>query len=102
MYSKKFIPIFLLIIWGLVSAAARAGTPQKINYQGYLKQGGVPVNTPTSMTFSLYDSLSGGTQLCAESATVPVVNGRFNYLIGTGGCGLSSIDILFIYPYCRK
>ncbi|MFA6450329.1 MAG: hypothetical protein WCX65_12720, partial [bacterium] len=91
MSSKKIIPIFILLIWGFVSAIARAGDPQKINYQGYVKQGGVPVNASVSMTFKLFDAASGGAQLCAETATVPVSYGRFNYLIGTG-CSISGIN----------
>ena len=89
--NKRISQLLVALILVFAAVSTRAGTPQKINYQGYIKQNGVPVNTSVGMTFTLFDAAAAGAQLCAESATVPVNHGRFNYLIGTG-CDISTID----------
>ena len=53
MISKKIIPFFILIICGMIASATRAGTPQLINYQGYIKKDAAPLSVPTNMNFKL-------------------------------------------------
>jgi hypothetical protein len=57
-----------------------------IPIQGRLTDdGGNPLDGDYSMTFRLYDVLSGGTALCEDSNTVSVDNGLFStYMKGTG------------------
>jgi hypothetical protein len=55
------------------------GVTQPFTYQGYLRQGGAPLNNPSqSMRFRIYDALTGGTMLWDSGAlTVNVSNGLF-------------------------
>jgi hypothetical protein len=55
------------------------GVTQPFTYQGFLRQGGAPLNNPAqSMRFRIYDALTGGTMLWDSGAlTVNVSNGLF-------------------------
>jgi hypothetical protein len=55
------------------------GVTQPFTYQGYLRQGGAPLNNPSqSMRFRIFDALTGGTMLWDSGAlTVNVSNGLF-------------------------
>ncbi len=55
------------------------GVTQPFTYQGYLRQGGAPLNNPSqSMRFRIFDALTGGTMLWDSGAlTVNVANGLF-------------------------
>jgi hypothetical protein len=55
------------------------GVTQPFTYQGYLRQGGAPLNNPSqAMRFRIYDALTGGTALWDSGAlTVNVSNGLF-------------------------
>ena len=77
----------LLSVLVLAPSLGHTQIPQTINYQGSLSDsGGLPVNTPTDMTFKLYDAASGGTELWTETQTgVSVVNGVFNVTLGADG-----------------
>lgn len=89
----KRTTLFTMALILAMAATAQAAVPQLINYQGYLKESGVAVNGTKSVTFTLYDASSGGSQLCTSGAqSVTVTNGLFSYKIGSGGCNLSSID----------
>jgi hypothetical protein len=52
---------------------------QPFTYQGFLRQGGAPLNNPSqSMRFRIFDALTGGTMLWDSGAlTVNVANGLF-------------------------
>jgi hypothetical protein len=52
---------------------------QPFTYQGYLRQGGAPLNNPSqAMRFRIFDALTGGTMLWDSGAlTVNVANGLF-------------------------
>jgi hypothetical protein len=56
-----------------------------ISYQGYLTDsGGIPVNGDVEITFSIYDTPTGGTALWAEThPSVSVSDGLFNVLLGS-------------------
>jgi hypothetical protein len=59
--------------------------PHKINYQGYLTDAaGNPITGGLDMTFRIYDSPIGGTQLWSETQTsVHVENGLFTAILGS-------------------
>jgi hypothetical protein len=63
----------------------KAGVPSLINYQGYLTDdAGNAITDTVEMTFSIWDAASGGNQLWDETqASVSVVNGLFNVLLGS-------------------
>jgi hypothetical protein len=67
----------------LAGLCAAAQVPQKLGYQGkLLKLDGTPENGSVSMTFTLFDAASGGTNLWSETRSVTVVNGFFAVFLG--------------------
>lgn len=57
--------------------------PFLLNYQGYLANSdSTPFTGRLTMTFRLYDALSGGNLLWSETDTVDVTRGFFNALLG--------------------
>jgi len=77
----------------LLTVSAFAAVPRQINYQGYLKQGGVVVSGTKNITFTLFDASSGGNQLCTSGVqSLTVTKGIVSYKIGSSGCDLSTIN----------
>ncbi len=75
-------------------AYASAGVPQMINYQGVLTDtDGCPVeDTSYAIIFRLYDALTGGNVMWAETlASVTTTQGNFNVLLGSSNPIPSSI-----------
>jgi hypothetical protein len=69
--------------------AAIAAGSDYIPIQGRLTDAsGTPLNGSYSVTFRLYDSLTGGTALCQDSNTVQVENGLFSSYISGSGCSI--------------
>jgi hypothetical protein len=68
-----------LVALSTLAGVHAQGVTQPFTYQGYLRQGGAPLNNPSqSMRFRIYDALTGGTMLWDSGAlTVNVVNGLF-------------------------
>ena len=66
-------------------ATAWAAIPQLINFQGILKDGsGNPVaNGSYSVTFTIYDAPTGGTNLWTETQSVTTSGGLFAVLLGS-------------------
>ena len=65
--SAILLCLLLLVLPGI------AQVPETMNYQGSLKQvDGTPVSGAVQMTFTLYDALTGGSQLWTETQTVTV------------------------------
>lgn len=62
-----------------------ADVPKLINYQGHLAdKAGSPLTGTVSITFSIYDSDTGGNNLWTETQTlVDIKNGLFNVLLGS-------------------
>jgi hypothetical protein len=62
-----------------LACAYAQGVTQPFTYQGFLRQGGAPLNNPSqSMRFRIYDALTGGAMLWDSGAlTVNVANGLF-------------------------
>lgn len=86
----------LVLTLALFSGSSAWAIPQSLNFQGLLKESGVPVNATRDMTFKIYDAASGGTLLFIEAHTgantVTVSTGVFNASIGdltAGGIPLS-------------
>ncbi len=64
------------------STALPGSVPSGVNYQGRLEDSGSPVTATKTMTFRVYDSLSGGNLLWASpSQSVSVTLGLFNAAI---------------------
>ena len=74
----------VLLVLVMIPCTALA-VPQEINYQGYLTDAeGNPLNGSVSMTFRLYDNLTGGTLLWVEGpSSVTVKEGVFNVVLGS-------------------
>jgi hypothetical protein len=74
------VSVFSALVALLTLACAYAqGVTQPFTYQGFLRQGGAPLNNPSqSMRFRIFDALTGGTMLWDSGAlTVNVSNGLF-------------------------
>ncbi len=69
----------------LLSGVARAQVTA-FTYQGVLNLGGVPVNEPTDIAFTLYSADTGGSQLgpALTNASVVVSNGLFTVTLDFG------------------
>ena len=64
---------------------ATALAPRVISYQGVLEDGGAPVTTATSVTFSLFEADSGGSAVWSEAQSVtPDAEGLFAVQLGSG------------------
>jgi hypothetical protein len=68
-----------LVALTILAGVHAQGVTQPFTYQGFLRQGGVPLNNPSqSMRFRIYNALAGGTVLWDSGAlTVNVSNGLF-------------------------
>lgn len=89
---RKFI-LTISLLGGLAPSAWCV--PQVLNFQGRLLESGALVNGNRAMTFKIFDAISGGNQLFAESRSVNVSTGVFSVLVGdatTGGIPLSVFD----------
>jgi len=77
--------IHLGLIGWLALILASPLVAQPFTYQGFLRQGGQPVNGTTSLTFRLYDAPTGGNQLgSAITQNVNVQNGLFTVQLNFG------------------
>ncbi len=95
MNRKRLVPAAIIGTAFALTAAIIFATPQRLNYQGYITQSGLPMSGPATMEFRLFDADTGGAQLCSTNPqAVTVTRGRFNYEIGSeaGGCDLAAID----------
>ena len=75
-----------LIMLGMIVSVASAGVPQLMNYQGRLTDnGGNPLDTTVSVTFTIYDDSTGGNPKWTElHPAVTVTDGRPFALEGGG------------------
>ena len=80
-YSIRMLSILLFIVAGTPQVPA---VPSLINYQGVLTDGeGQPLNGTYSITFTIYDAVTGGNQLWTETHdNVEVKEGVFNVQLG--------------------
>jgi hypothetical protein len=78
--------VVLLIVWGIFSASAWSQVPQLINYQGLLIDAstGQPVPDGThNISFSIYDTPTGGSAIWTESQSVQTKNGLYSVTLGS-------------------
>ncbi len=77
--------LLLLVIMIFVSFTAWAQIPHEMSYQGYLTDNSNnPINGNLQLTFTIYDALSGGTNLWSEvHPSVAVVQGVFRVQLGS-------------------
>lgn len=78
--SRRFLLLFII---GLATIVVSAN-PTRISYQGFLADsGGVPLNDTVSLTFTLWDDSTGGTDHWTETHPAVIVDsGRFSVLLG--------------------
>lgn len=87
--DTRNLAVRALAVWMLLAGAARAQVPNLLNYQGRLTDpSGNPSNGAFTMTFAMYDAVSGGNPLpsgspWAETQNVTVTDGSFNVLLGS-------------------
>ena len=77
------LPIACIAIILYLTVQTYAAFPAIITYQGYLTNpSGTPVKSPVAMTFSLYDTSTGGSPLWSEhQADVALTNGIYSVLM---------------------
>jgi hypothetical protein len=77
--------ILLGLLGWLALTLASPLVAQPFTYQGYLRQNGQPVNGTVSLTFRLYNALTGGSQVASPiNQTVNVQNGLFTVELNFG------------------
>jgi hypothetical protein len=95
-----------VVLWGIFAAAqqgAGGSVPQKITYQGYIEEGGSPVNGLKDFRFCLVtasDVAAAATVPCSsaiywERESVSVSAGVFHVILGDGTGGASSSHTSF-------
>ncbi|MBV6340864.1 hypothetical protein [Candidatus Magnetobacterium casense] len=90
--------VFLLmccLAQGVVCSKADAATPvttRTLNYQGYLTDAsGNAITGSRSVVFTLYDAVTGGTNLWTETQTVTFTSGYFNVELGSVDTNLEDV-----------
>ena len=80
-----FLLLGALVLAVGLAAPASSVVPGQLNYQGLLLDDvGDTVQGAVALDFALYDALTGGTQLWAEShPAVPVVDGVYDVVLGS-------------------
>lgn len=89
---RRFIALFGLALSFLTASPAPAEVPDSIHIQGILTDtAGNPITVPVVVTFSVFDSESGGDERYSEQQEVtPDELGRFNAYLGAGHRELTS------------
>lgn len=92
---KNFLTTFVFLC--LAATFAYGQIPQQISYQGVLAEanGSPASNGNYSMTFSLYDTDTGGAPLWQEAKVVVVEDGVFNVILGD----VTPLSLGFDEPY---
>ncbi|OGS08813.1 MAG: hypothetical protein A2204_08320 [Elusimicrobia bacterium RIFOXYA1_FULL_47_7] len=76
---RKIVFCFLLL---LLSKPVLADVPVEITYQGRLQEYGQPVTADRTMSFKIFDALSGGGQMWSSGdVAVSVKNGVFSHVL---------------------
>lgn len=93
---KTKILFTLLFLFNCINIFSQ-GIPGTINYQGVLKDnsGIVVGDGDYAITFKLYNTMSGGTELWTETKTLPVSGGVFSTMLGS----VNPINIEFTEQY---
>jgi hypothetical protein len=81
---KKYFVLLLLIFAIFVFSLSAFAVPQLINYQGKLTDSaGTPITGTKSVSFSIYNTSTGGTSLWSETQSVNLTNGIFSVSLGS-------------------
>jgi hypothetical protein len=79
---RKLLIALALLAGGMPSMSARA-TPNVLTEEGSLNDSsGVPITNTVNLTFKIYDSATGGTELWSETQSVSVTAGYFSARLG--------------------
>jgi len=90
----------LVCILAVGPMMAFAQVPRTISYQGKLVNSeGAPLSGSFSVTFSLYDTATGGAPLWSETADITVANGLFSYPLGAKPGNPFPASMKFDRPY---
>jgi hypothetical protein len=82
MRRKVSLTVFLFVVLLAAVPMASADVPHQMNYQGQLTdEGGTPLDTIISMTFTIYSDSSGGMVVWTETQTDVEVSGGLFYVI---------------------
>lgn len=83
-----------LYVMALVGPADAAPLGSEFTYQGQLKQGGLPVNGPVDLEFSLWDAAADGATVAPNQTklNVNVVNGLFKVDLDFGANAFTGAD----------
>ncbi|MEE9429810.1 MAG: hypothetical protein V3V16_02145 [Melioribacteraceae bacterium] len=82
MRKRAFKLLYIIFLFSS-SIFLQAQVPQLINYQGNISENNVPLNNTASITFTLFDAETEGTNLWSETQSVTITNGIFNVLLGS-------------------
>lgn len=89
--ASNTLKCLLLSACLLPPAAALAGAPLKINFQGRLSESGQPAEGTKAFVFKIYDVASGGTAVwTGASQSVSLSQGVFSTELSAGTPGLST------------
>ena len=85
MMTKRTIALAATLIF-LMTAPALAGVPDAVSFMGRLVKSGVPVTFPVNMTFELFQTAAGGSNVWSDAQVVtPNGDGVYVVKLGSGG-----------------
>ena len=91
-----FSTLILTLAFAFCPSSCFSEIPRLINYQGKLTDSnGAPVTETKSITFKIYNVVSGGIPLWEETRSVTINKGIFNVLLGSS----TDLNLAFDEPY---
>ncbi|MCP4712655.1 MAG: hypothetical protein GY869_28855, partial [Planctomycetes bacterium] len=86
MKLNRIVFLVMLVVYVTIVLCGQglAQFPRQINFQGVLEDaGGQPINTTTTVVFTIWDNDFAGINLWSETRLVtPVVDGKFDIILG--------------------
>jgi len=98
---KLWSGILILGLLAFAHSVSSAAVPRTINYQGYLTDSsGQPVNGSVNLSFGLFDTATGGSELWVETHPgVMVTNGDYSVVLGSVDPVGNPLTLPFDVPY---
>lgn len=90
--------VILLVLTLLGMPVAAQAVPLQIAHQGELSDATGPITDSVSLTFKLFDALTGGTEVWSETRAVDVVAGNYAVLLGGATQSNPIEDVLLQEP----